>query len=131
MKRKVVFGGVSGIMLLGIVGWQLLAEARQERQDLTIGEGYKVGDVVLKPGKYVVIHKDQGNKESVEACTFFYRAPYYADKDAVVKLRCRPSEGKRVNEFSMKASQQPDGTALVQSIQFRGSTEIHNLEPAL
>ncbi len=127
MKHKLVLGGVASILLLGMVGWNLLALEKEQRQEIYLGRGYSIGGVELKAGKYMVVHKPQEDAAGRE-CTYIYRMPYRSDKDPVVKLRCTPTEGAKVKEFTLKSTSQPDGTSVVKSIQFPGSTEVHNLE---
>lgn len=126
MKHKFIVGGIAGVLLLGIVGWNLLAGAREQRQEVYLGHGYTVGGVTLKAGKYLVIHRPEA-EEAGQECTYFYRMPYHSDKDAVVKLRCTPGQAAAVKEFTLKSTSQPDGTSVVKSIQFPGTTDVHNL----
>ncbi len=126
MKHKLILVGIASVLLLGVAGWSLLAGSQEQRQEIYLGRGYTVGGVTLKPGNYPVIHRPEAENEGKE-CTYFYRMPYQAGKEAAVKLRCTPGEGAKVKEFTLKSVSQPDGTSVVKSIQFPGSTEIHNL----
>ena len=125
MKHKAILWGIAGILMLGIVGWNLLADTQEQKQEVYLGHGYTVGGVQLKAGKYLVVHRPDVEKEGKE-CTFFYKMPYHSDKDALAKLRCTPGQGAAVKEFTLKSTSQPDGSSVVKSIQFPGSTEIHN-----
>jgi hypothetical protein len=127
MKHKALLLGIAGILLAGIASWNLVAAAKEQRAEITVGRGYVVGGVKLDEGKYIVIHKEMSEREG-EACTFFYRMPYRADKQPVVKLRCTPTQAAAVNEFTLRSVTQPDGSSLVRSIQFPGSTEVHSFQ---
>jgi hypothetical protein len=126
MKRKELLLGIAGVLLIGMASWNLLAAAKEQRAEVSIGRGYVVSGVKLPEGKYVVIHKDIDMKTG-EACTFFYRAPYRADKEPVAKIHCVPTQGAVAKDFTMKSLTQPDGSSTIQSIQFGGSSEIHGL----
>ncbi len=128
MKGKFILWSVPGILLLTLFGWSKIADVAKQKQEIYLSTDAKVGGVVLKPGKYLVVHEHQGAKEGTEPCTFFYKSPFHRS-DEVAKVRCRPSEGKEVSGFTMKVLAQPDGTSLIQSVQFAGSTEIHVLTP--
>lgn len=126
MRRKSILLGIAGILLLVPFGWNLLADAKDQRQEVILGQGYKMGDVLLKPGKYVIVHRHKGEKEGLEACTFLYRGTSLSEKDLVTSLRCKPSEAPVAKDFILKGTRQPDGTTLVTSIQFPGSRDVHN-----
>jgi hypothetical protein len=128
MRRNFLFFAIAGAMLLAVAGWNLLADAPEQRVEVFLRDGYKVGGVPLKAGKYIVIHKNVADHEG-EACTFFYRAPYRSEKDIVAKAHCQPVQGAVAKEFTLRSTTQPDGSSVVHSIQFAGSTEIHNLQP--
>lgn len=125
MGRKATWWGIAGIILLGMVGWSLLAAVQEERQEVFLGHAYSLGGVTLKPGKYLVVHKAQAMDHQGEACTYFYRLPFRSDKEALAKVRCTPTQGAQVNEFTLKSTSQPDGTSVLKSIQFPGSAEVH------
>lgn len=125
MSRKAIVLVFSGVMLLGVVAWNVIASGeKEERQEVYLTRGYSVGGVTLKEGKYMVVHKP-GAEEQGNECTYFYKTPYRADKEPIVKLRCTPGTGAAVKEFTLKSVSQPDGTSVVKSVQFPGSTEIH------
>lgn len=131
MRRKLVSLGVVGILFVGIVGWNLLADSmaqKDQKAEVAIESGYTLGGVQLKAGNYLVVHKPDAMMEAGKECTFFYRIPHVSEKDAVVKLRCTPSQGPVVKDFTISSLRQPDGTYAIKSIQFPGSTEIHNFE---
>ena len=125
MSRKAIVFAFGGFMLLGVVAWNMIASGEKEqRQEVYLGHGYSVGGVTLKEGKYMVVHKPTSEEQGKE-CTFFYKMPYRADKEPVVKMRCEPGSGPAAKEFTLKSVSQPDGTSVVKSIQFPGDTEIH------
>jgi len=133
MRRKLVPLGIAGILLAGIVGLNLLADnmtQKVQKAEIVIESGYTMGGVPLKAGNYLVVHKPEGMMQAGTECTFLYRIPHVSEKDAVVKLRCTPSQGPVVKEFTLSSTHQPDGTYAIRSIQFPGSTEIHNYETA-
>lgn len=126
MKKSSIILGLSALVFAAVVGWSVFAVPQEQRSEVFLRQGYVVGGVTLKAGKYVVIHRPVADHEG-QACTFFYRAPYRNEKDAVAKVKCVPSEGTSVSDFTIKSTAQPDGTSLIRSIQFAGSTEIHTL----
>ena len=128
MKRSNIFFGIAGVLVLVMVGWNLLADLPQSKEIVRLGRDHVVGGVTLKPGTYLVVHKDLGDKEGLEACTFVYRGTSASEKDLMVKTICRRSQGQAVKQFTIESSRQPDGTLLVRAIQFPGSTDIHNYD---
>ena len=125
MNRKAILFVFGGVLLMGLVAWNMIAsEEKEQRQEIYLGHGYSVGGVSLKEGKYIVIHRPAAEEQGKE-CTYFYRMPYRSDKEPVVKLRCTPGQSAAVKEFTLKSTSQPDGTSIVKSIQFPGSTEVH------
>jgi hypothetical protein len=118
--------GIAGIMLAGIAGWSLAGAAKDQRAEFSIARNYVVGGATLNAGKYLVIHKDA--PEEGEACTFFYRLPYSTGKEPAAKVRCTGGQAAAAKNFTMKSVGQPDGSILVRSIQFAGSTDVHNLD---
>ncbi len=125
MRRKATWSGIGSILLLGLVGWSLLAGVQEERQEVYLGHPSSIAGVTLKPGKYLVVHKPQVMDHEGEACTYFYRLPYRSDTEPIAKARCTPTPGAQVNEFTLKSTHQPDGTSVLKSIQFPGSAEVH------
>jgi len=126
MKRRVLSFGLSGVLLLGVAAWNVLAGSSEERHEFSFKSNFTFAGIELKPGNYVVIHREDAMKGEGAACTFIYRAPYRKSNEPVAKARCTPVEGKRATEFTMGSAQQPDGTQLIHSIQFAGSATIHN-----
>lgn len=97
-----------------------------EKGEVYLGHTYSVGGVPLERGKYVVIHRSDRDHQS-DPCMFFYHTPYHAGQEAVAKVHCMPQEGPPAMEgVVVKSTLQPDGTSLVHSIQFTGSTEVHS-----
>jgi len=127
MKRNALWLGVMGVLLLAVAGWNLLADPQEQRQQISLDNGFKVGSVLLKAGDYVVIHQSEKDRVG-EECTFFYRVPYYRGKPEAAKVRCQLAQGRPVQEFTMESTKLPDGTRQINSIQFAGSSEIHHLE---
>ena len=82
--------------------------------------------MALKEGKYIVTHDDAACMKG-EPCTSFFRAPQRGGQVAVAKAHCTMETGAKVESFTLRSISQPDGTSLVKSIQFPGSTEVHNL----
>ena len=126
MKRKLIFSGMLGILCLAVFGWSLLAKSQEQKQEVNFDREYSVGGVKLKPGTYILIHRNEAEKTG-EACTFFYRAPYNKGKQEAAKMHCTITQGVRTDRFVMGSTTQPDGTNVVKSFQFAGSTEVHNL----
>ena len=127
MKRSSIMLVFSGLVFLSVAGWNLLAGDQEQRSEIFLRDGYVVGGVTLKAGKYVVVHRAVADHEG-EACTFFYRAPLRNANEPVAKVRCVPAQGPAVSEFRMKSTSQPDGTHIINSIQFPGSTAVHTLQ---
>ena len=127
MKRNAVWFAFAGTLLLGVVAWNVVADSPEQRQEFSIRSVYKLGEVALTPGNYVVIHRSQKDREGAE-CTFIYRAPYYNGKEPIAKARCTPTQEKAAQGFTIQSMRQSDGSQVMRSIQFAGSTEVHNLE---
>lgn len=128
MKRSNILLGIAGVLVLVMAGWSLLADLPQQKEIVRLGRDHVMGGVTLKPGTYLVVHKELGDKEGLEACTFVYRGTAASEKDLVGKTICRRSQGPVVRQFTIESTRQPDGTMLVRSIQFPGSADIHNYE---
>ncbi len=124
MQKKALFA-IFGVLLVGIASWTLFADAAVTRGEVRLGRGYVVGGVQLKEGQYLVIH-DDAKLQTEDACTFFYRMPYHAGQQPVAKIHCTPVEGARVDGLTLRSTTQPNGTSVVKSLQFPGSTTIHN-----
>ena len=124
MKHKILSFGLVGMSLLGVAAWNVAAGSSEQRHDFSMNSKFTFAGVDLKPGNYVVIHREEAMKEGAE-CTFIYRAPYRGGKEAVAKARCTPVEGTRAKLFRMESTQQPDGTLVIHGIQFAGSTTLH------
>ena len=124
MKKKAVLFAIFGILLVGIASWTLVADSAIQRGEVRLGRGYVVGGVQLKEGQYLVIHDEAGMKTG-DACTFFYRMPYHPGQEAAAKIHCTPIEGARVDGLTLRSTGQPNGTSVVKSLQFAGSTEVH------
>ena len=126
MKRKAILLGVAGLLLVGIASWTVVADSATQRAEVYIGRGYVVAGVALKEGKYIVTHDDAACQKG-EPCTLFLRAPQRAGQEAIAKAHCAMEPGAKVEGFTLRSTSQPGGTSLVKSIQFPGSTEVHNL----
>ena len=132
MKRHNILFGTAGALMLVMVGWNLVATAQQaapakQKEVVRIGRDHQLGGVTLKPGTYLVIHKDMGDKQGVEACTFVYRGTSETEKDLAVKTICRRSQAEAVKQFKIESTRQADGSLVVHSIQFPNDGDVHNL----
>jgi hypothetical protein len=125
MKRKAVLLGIAGLLLVGIASWTV-ADSATQKSEVYIGRGYVVAGVALNEGKYIVTHDDAACLKG-EPCTSFFKAPQRGGQEAVAKAHCAMENGAKVEGFTLRSTSQPDGTSLVKSIQFPGSTVIHNL----
>jgi len=130
MKRKVILGGIFGLLLLVAFGWNSLADGKQQKADVDLRQPHQVGNVLLEAGKYLIVHEEHVAGQEGQACTFFYHPPRQMEKNAVARFHCRGTEGEPASKFTMRTFRQPDGKVLLRSIQFAGSSEIHALEPA-
>ena len=128
MKRRIISFGLLGVSLLSVAAWNVLAGSSEQRHEFSMNSKFTFAGVDLKPGNYVVIHREEAMKEGSE-CTFIYRAPYRERKEPVAKARCTAVEGTRAKQFKMESTQQPDGTLVVHGIQFAGSTVLHTYRP--
>ena len=124
MQKKAVLFAIFGILLVGIASLTLASDSDIQRGEVRLGRGYVVGGVKLKVGPYLVIHDKAGMKTG-DACTFFYRMPYHPGQEAAAKIHCTPIEGARVDGFTLRSTGQRNGTSVVKSLQFAGSTEVH------
>ena len=125
MQKKAVLFAIFGILLVGMASWTLFAGAAVTRGEVRLGRGYVVGGVQLKEGQYLVIH-DDSKLQTEDACTFFYRMPYHPGQQPAAKIHCTPVQGARVDGLTLRSTAQSDGTSVVKSLQFAGSTEVHN-----
>ena len=125
MKRKAILLGVAGLLLVGIASWTV-ADSATQKAEVYIGRGNVVAGVTLKEGKYIVTHDDAACMKG-EPCTSFFKAPQRSGQEAVVKAHCAMENGAKVDGFTLRSTAGPNGTSLVKSIQFPGSTVIHNL----
>ncbi|MCH8267742.1 MAG: hypothetical protein IH846_09520 [Acidobacteria bacterium] len=80
--------------------------------------------------------RHQGDNEGSEPRTFFYKVSRrlvgkarLSEKNEAAKFRCRPSEGKAADGLILSTTQRHDGSFVLRSVQFPGSTVIHNLTP--
>lgn len=109
-----------------LVPWNREVPPQTKRAKVYLGQGYVFGGVELPAGKYLVVHAKYSDDEGI----FIYRMPFHETDAPVAKQRCTAFEGPRVDKFSIQSTNQPDGTYLISSIQFPGSTEIHFTERA-
>ena len=135
MKRSNILFGIAGSLMLVMVGWNLAAisaekQAAPEKQKevVRLGRDHQLGGVTLKPGTYLVVHKELGDKQGIEACTFVYRGTSETEKDLAVKTICRRSQAESVKQFKIESTRQPDGSLVVHSIQFPGDSDVHNFD---
>ena len=105
-----------GILLLAFFGWNLLADAQQEKHEDYLRNQDKIGDVVLEPGNYMVAHRHQGDQEDSEPCAFFYQVSRgsaggarLSEENEKAKFRCRPSAGKFMYGFALSITRRADG----------------------
>lgn len=124
MQKKAVLFAIFGILLVGIASLTLASDSDIQRGEVRLGRGYVVGGVQLKEGPYLVIH-DESQMKTGEACTFFYRMPYHPGQEAAAKIHCTPIEGARVDGLTLRSTGQPNGTSVVKSLQFAGTTQVH------
>lgn len=96
-----------------------------ERANIYLGHSYLIGGVALAKGRYVVVHRTDKDDQD-DACLFVYRLPYKRGQEPAAKAECTPLEGEAVEEFTIRSTAQSDGTSVVRSIQFPGSSEIHS-----
>ena len=125
MKKKAILLGVAGLLLAGIASWTV-ADSATQKAEVYIGRGYVVAGVALNEGKYIVTHDDAACQKG-EPCTSFFRAPQRGGQEAVAKAHCAMETGAKVDGFTLRSISGPNGTSQVKSIQFPGSTDIHNL----
>ena len=130
MKIKPLFIAVSGIFALAVLTVSLLGAAKSQKVEINLMDDLKAGGVTLKAGKYLIIHQEHEAIKAGEACLFFYHPPSRSEKNEVAKFRCRSVSGEPTKEFTMRKLGQPDGTLVLQSLQFPGSRDIHELASA-
>jgi len=128
MKRSNIFLGIAGVLVLVMVGRNLVADLPQSKEVVRLGRDHTLGGVILKPGTYLVVHKELGGREGTEPCTFVYRGTSVSEKNLMIQAICRRSQGPAVKQFTIESTRQPDGAFLVRSLQFSGSTDIHNYD---
>ena len=130
MASKIIAGMVSAAFVLTLLGWTLRAEEQQQQASFQLSDDHQVDGVVLKAGKYLLIHRSHEAAQAGEACMLFYQPPTRQEKNVVAQLHCRPSSGTQARDFTMKTLRQPDGTRRIQSVQFAGSSDVHELVSA-
>jgi hypothetical protein len=77
MRPKNISAGLAEIFLLAALVSNLEASNHEQRHEIFLAHTYKIGNVELKPGMYVVVHK-KGKDKAGAPCTFFYRDLSYA-----------------------------------------------------
>lgn len=94
MKRRNTSVTLAGIFLLAAVGSDLAANSHEQKHEIYLAHAYKVGNVELKPGMYVVVHK-KGKDKGGAPCTFFYRDLSFAINS---RLSPEPSAASAASE---------------------------------
>ena len=125
MKAKAILLGVAGLLLVGIASWTV-ADSATQKAEVYIGRGYVVAGIALKEGKYIVTHDDAACQKG-QPCTSFFRAPQRGGQEALAKSHCSMDSAAKVDGFTLRSVGQPDGTSVVKSVQFPGSTVVHNI----
>lgn len=128
MKRSNLFLGVIGVLMLVLASWTVIAQIPQDDEIVRLGKDHVLAGVTLKPGTYLIVHKELGDREGQEPCTFVYRGNVPSEKNLAAKAICRRSDGPAVGQFTIVSTRQPDGTLTVRTLQFPGSTDVHNFE---
>lgn len=126
MKQKAILFGLAALVLVSIASWTVADSAKQEKAEVYIGRGYTVAGVALKEGKYIVVHDDAACLKG-QPCTSFFKAPQRGGQEAIAKVHCAMETGPKVDGFTLRSTSQPNGTSVVKSIQFPGSTDVHGL----
>ena len=129
MTRKVIFGGLAAVFALALLGWNLQAAAKQQKAEFTLRQDHAVNGTLLKAGKYLLVHEVHAGEHVGDACMFFYSPASAQQKNEVARLRCNIIPGESAQGFVLKTLLQPDGSARIQSVQFPGSKEVHELRP--
>ena len=127
MTSKVIAGMISALFVLALLGWTLHAKGGQQQATFDLSRDHQVDGVVLKAGKYLLVHQSHDAEHVGDACMFFYQPPRSAERNSVAKLHCRVSSGAEVKGFTRRALPLPDGTLQLKSVQFAGSREVHEL----
>ena len=127
MTKKAIVGMISTLFVLALLGWTLHAKGGQQQAAFDLSQDHKVDGVVLKAGKYLLVHQSHDAEHVGDACMFFYQPPRSAERNAVAKLHCRVSSGAEAKGFTIRTLPQPDGTLQLKSVQFAGSRDIHEL----
>ena len=130
MRSKALFIVVPGIIAMAWLTLSLLAAGKDQRTVVELRDDLMASGVTLKAGKYLIIHQAHEAGEAGKACLFFYSPPSRSEKNEVGKFRCNIVSGEPAKGFEMKTLRQADGTFALQALQFSGSSEIHQLEPA-
>ena len=127
MTNKAIVGMITAVFMLALLGWTLHAAGGQQQAAFDLIKDHKVDGVVLKAGKYLLVHQSHDAENAGDACMFFYQPPRSAERNAVAKLHCRVSSGTEAKGFTMRTTPLPDGTLQLKSVQFAGSRDIHAL----
>ncbi|MBI1955114.1 MAG: hypothetical protein HYS38_01840 [Acidobacteria bacterium] len=130
MRIKALFIAVPGIFAVTLLTLSLLAAGKDQRAVVEFRDNLNAKGVILKAGKYLVVHQEHVASEAGKACLFFYHPPTRSSKNEVAKFHCRIVSGEPTEGFSARTLRQPDGTYALQTLQFPGSREIHELEAA-
>ncbi|MBI4442094.1 MAG: hypothetical protein HY649_01820 [Acidobacteria bacterium] len=129
MTKKAIVSVISAVFMLALLGWTLHAASARQEAAFDLSKDHKVDGVVLKAGKYLLVHQSHDAEHVGDACMFFYQPPRSSERNAVAKLHCRVSSGAEAKGFTMRTTPLPDGTLQLKSVQFSGSREIHELVP--
>lgn len=129
MKR----GSLLALPALGallVLSLSLLAAAKEQQATTELMVDHQIDGVVLKAGKYLIVHREHAAGHAAgEACFFFYHPAGRAQKNEVARFRCNVVSGEPAEGLALRTSLQPGGGERLRSVQFAGSRDIHELVP--
>jgi hypothetical protein len=115
----VTFAGLLSSPATGIAG------TTNERGVVTFYQPVQLLDVTLK-GEYLFVHDDAAMARG-ESCTYVYKGVAAAADKLVTSFHCIPEARRKATHFTVRTRELPKGIAVVQEIQFAGSTEGHRV----
>jgi hypothetical protein len=97
--------------------------ATKERAIVKFDKPVMLMGAVLK-GTYLFVHDDQAMARG-DACTYVYKGEAELRNKLVVSFHCKPKDRSKVDRFTVRSIETPEGQNELTEFQFSGSTEAH------
>ena len=97
--------------------------ASKERATVKFDKPVMLLGVALQ-GTYLFVHDEEAMARG-EACTYVYKGTAESRDKLVVSFHCMPKDRSKVDHFTVRAIQNPEGQNELTEYQFSGSSEGH------